>query len=44
MAEKEEFKTFDYLKFPLAALVVYLHGHITNTTVRRYICSLPYKF
>lgn len=33
MAVKEEFKTFDYLKFPLAVLVVYLHGHITNTTV-----------
>ena len=29
----QEFKAFDLLKFPMAVLVVYLHGHITNMSV-----------
>ncbi len=29
----EEFRVLDLLKFPLAVLVVILHGHITETTV-----------
>jgi len=31
--QEQEFKAFDLLKFPLAVMVVYLHGHITETTV-----------
>ncbi len=31
--QAQEFKAFDLLKFPLAVMVIFLHGHITETTI-----------
>lgn len=32
--QSQEFKVFDWLKFPLSVLVVLVHSHITGTSIR----------